>query len=389
MPRSFALARSVHTFFRWWESELASFLLPPDDDGRQRGKWLVVSLEGDRIRAFEEHGSKRRELGQRATGYALENNLALEDFISVVATSATKRRLPVAIRVAAENCLERNLTLPAAALRDLPRILALDLERSTPFQADQVLTCYATKAGARNPATIDVRQFVLKRDRLGRIPSMLDKAGVTVTRIDCWETDGQTGVPVNFLSVPVFGVAAQRRNVRLAQFTVAASLLFLFAAALVNISRLESHIAEVALQTEEARSAVAEIRKVEAMEAAAARNQQVLASMMSGQVSRAFLLDSLTRLVPDSDHLVELRIEGDQVSFSGFSVSTAALVPTIERSPMFAGVTLTAPVTRDRHTDSDRFSLTVQTTGHLKAISAGSAGTGINAPDPAKGREEG
>lgn len=389
MPRSSALTQSFRTLVRWWGSELADIFVPPEGDERQRGKWLIISIEKDRVDLFEEHGSKKRKLESCPVGSKQFLEAPLEKFISTVAAVSFKRRLPVGLRLAADECLERNLTLPVAARRDLHRILALDLERSTPFHAGQVLTAHMARQDAKDTANLQVRQFVLKRDRISQIRTMLKESGVEVSHIDCWDSDRSTAVPINFLAEPSSGLAAQRRNVRLIQATVAASIILLLAAAFVHISRLESNLSEVALHTEEARNAVAEIRKAEAMAAAAERDEQSLARMVAGQVTRSYLLETLTRLIPDSDHLVELRIEGTQVSFSGYSNSTAALVPAIERSPMFAGVKLTAPVTRDRETGSDRFSLTVSTTGNVKSISAGREGTRTDTTEAAKMKEEG
>ena len=362
MPRSFALTLPFSSFFGWWGRELADLLAPPRDDARLRGKWLVVSLEGDCVRLLEENGSDLRELGNWSHPVAQHPQPHRDDdFISAIAAHWAKRRLPVCVRVSTHACLERKSTLPVAALRDLHRILALDLEHATPFRSDQVLTAHTTKRNASTPAALDVRQFVLKRDGIGRIQALLDKAGVPVSRIDCWEEDRKSSVPVNFLADPGAGIAEQRRTVRYFQSTVTATVLLLLSAAFVHISRLEDRVADLVSQNEAARRTVAAIRQEEEKIAVAERDYKVLADMMTRHTSRPLLLETLTRLIPDSDHLIELRVEGDQVSFSGLSASTAALIPTIEHSPMFVGAKLTSPVTRDRRTGRDRFSLTVQT----------------------------
>ena len=72
------------------------------------------------------------------------------------------------------------------------------------------------------------------------------------------------------------------------------------------------------------------------------------------------LLDELTAVLPDGTWVENLDIKGKEIRIQGQSTQASALIGLVEESKWFRGATFLAPVTADRATGKDRFSLAAQ-----------------------------
>ena len=93
-----------------------------------------------------------------------------------------------------------------------------------------------------------------------------------------------------------------------------------------------------------------------------------------GQVPSIEVLEEISRVLPDSVWLSDLRIEGDTLDISGLAKSGAALPSLLEKSPLFADAALTAPLTLDPREDKERFSLRVRIKQPVAARQAAAGG---------------
>lgn len=341
----------IGRFLRWWRQELMGLL--PDRMTQSRaaaGRWLVLASGKDGPRLIEERGAKSRELTSAADPVRREQEIA--DALAQIAM--TGRRPHIGVRLAHDACFSRELNVPAAARGDLVRILALDLERSTPFKAADVLTAHQVLDRSPADGRLAVRQLIVKRTHIAEAQRPLLDAGLSPERVDCWEADGRRAESVDFLARPALSARPQSSASRL---LMVSALLLSLAAAHFGIERREAAVAALEAEAATLRGRLAALdrtrMKTEATHGAAAE----LAALARSEASRALVVDALTRLLPDSDFLTSLRIEGDAIEMQGFSASAAALVPLIERSEVFSQAVLTAPVTFEARLGKERFAL--------------------------------
>jgi Tfp pilus assembly protein PilN len=73
----------------------------------------------------------------------------------------------------------------------------------------------------------------------------------------------------------------------------------------------------------------------------------VLDNLRAGNWQKLYLLQQLTKLLPNGTWLQQLQISEDMVEINGYSSHAAELVPPLENSPYFTQVEFTAPITRD------------------------------------------
>src|SRR5262249_26816116 len=72
------------------------------------------------------------------------------------------------------------------------------------------------------------------------------------------------------------------------------------------------------------------------------------------------VIDALTKLLPDSVWLTDLRLENGVLDITGLAKSGAALLPLFEHSPLFADAAMASGVNFDPQENKERFSLRVR-----------------------------
>jgi general secretion pathway protein L len=123
----------MRSFFSWWFAQLAGLL--PDIVTR------VSSRPSDA--AIIEIDSRAASLWFRSNGTAVcaarasLSELGLGELARVVAAQNTKLSL-LLLRLPAEQMLQKRLSLPLAARRDLTNVLGFEIDRETPFAREEV-----------------------------------------------------------------------------------------------------------------------------------------------------------------------------------------------------------------------------------------------------------
>ncbi|SES28423.1 hypothetical protein [Rhizobium sp. NFR03] len=96
-------------------------------------------------------------------------------------------------------CLVRASTLPRQALRAARAILGHEMTESTPLRPEAVLWDWYVEAEDPVTGQLHLRQVVLGRDRIARITTVVEAAGLSLSRITVDGSQGR-GLPVDLLS---------------------------------------------------------------------------------------------------------------------------------------------------------------------------------------------
>ena len=78
-----------------------------------------------------------------------------------------------------------------------------------------------------------------------------------------------------------------------------------------------------------------------------------LDQIRSGEISKVEILEELTRLLPDTTWIWNLKYNGKEIELSGFADSASDLIPLLDRSPHFEKVEFLAPVTKEMQMRGD------------------------------------
>ncbi len=105
-----------------------------------------------------------------------------------VARLPRARRTSAVLRIPANLLLEQEIILPLAAEQDLQRVVTYEMDRLTPFRAEQVFwTCLAgLRDAARN--RLHVRLTIVPRRGVEPVLTALRQAGLIATRVEAGAT---------------------------------------------------------------------------------------------------------------------------------------------------------------------------------------------------------
>jgi general secretion pathway protein L len=347
-----ATGGGLTAFLRWWREELRG-LVPQQLRGRSAVK-ILIAIGQDGYRVFASAGGKLRP----ARGGA---DLSPRD--AVIAAGELARSDPAAlvgIRVPLASCFVRNVELPRNAQEDATRILDLDLERATPFKLKDVYGAALVEDNQERGPRVRVRHLLLKRQSVEAILGELKAAAVPVDFIDCWDEANGQSLPVNFLAAQQQAGAGSARGLSFAKMLlVLLALLGLSAIHFAN-SRYQTALETVQGQLAQARAQATSVRRALDTSEAALTEIGHLQNLKLATPPTVEVIDALTKLLPDSVWLTDLRLENGFLDITGLAKSGAALLPLFEHSPLFADAALSSGVNFDPQENKERFSLRVR-----------------------------
>jgi len=236
--------------------------------------------------------------------------------------------------------LFRDLVLPDLVRSDLEQALALQVSEHSPFVADDLV--WGWRALPREDGRLDVRVALTSRAHIGKHLAAVGMSGDE--RIEVWAGESAPIVIRGFSES-----SRERRESRQREYVFAAlALLILLLLALAatpfmlqreRIFDAQHRYAQLVNETAQA------VTDREALLKTSAR-LRVVKAQLQGQVDIPRLLDTLTRVLPDSAHLNRLEVTGRQVRIGGFAANAAALVEALGAQPGFHDVRTPSAISR-------------------------------------------
>ncbi|MGL4397055.1 MAG: PilN domain-containing protein [Hyphomicrobium sp.] len=348
-------------FFSWWAQELRGLVPVMRRDGHVAPKRrLIAAFGSDSVRWFE-------ETDQSLTAVGPDTAMTDLDSVRLTLTPPVSRHLntlPLGIRLDTSACYERRVELPEGARNDFARILSLELERVTPFRLKDVYTAYCDDRSKTPPkGKAALRQFIVKRELLDDPLESLRGQGLIVSFADCWDDTGSKPVPINFLAKSDAPQSAYSPAKSVAKLLCLACVCLGIAAFALAIFRYQA-----ALQTLDAEIAAAKTRTLALRQTLnraddVFKNAAALIDLRKRYGSTVEILDALSRLLPDTTYLTDLRLENGKMTLSGFTQSAANLVPAIEGSTYFEAAAMSAPVLFDASRNLEQFQIEAKLPG--------------------------
>jgi len=254
--------------------------------------------------------------------------------------------------------LTKLIDLPIIAEPDLESIVRLEAELNSPFSVED--TRYGYRILSRDELKLTL---ILAIASWRAIESHLDTMRAE-GRFDPGRTEVWAAHEGRLVQFEGFG-EAQRKAEYLANLTRSAAKIGLLSLAVALIfwwptgalSIKERQLQEMLAETE-----------MRAGTATAARNSLIdmedrLASASEFYADRLLYdqwLDQVAALTPDSAYFTSMNFDKDRLTISGQATNAAELQTTLANSEFLGEVTAPSAFTRDRRTDKERFTLTMQ-----------------------------
>ena len=369
-------ASGIGAFFRWWTGELARLVPAPARNAVARRRLRpVVAFDGDVATIFrplvtggalEMSELARVPLSGDAARVADAGRHAIDSLARLV-YGGTSGGVRVRVSLPPRSVLRRRLVLPAAIEENLRGAIGYDIDRLTPFKADEVYFDVAIVDRDPMKDTIDV-------DFAAALRSVVDEASA---RVVAW------GAEVATVSPDTAGdVAASRLNLvpdeaRAApptwsrwQLWAPLAALALLAGVAIVLPIWQKRDAAIALiaRAETARQQAAVSERLRADLDKAAADYNFALERKHAWPPMVKVLDSVTRALPDDTWLTQLdvrtvsrgRDRERELAMRGESGNAGKLIPILEESGLVTQVAPRSPTTKIQPGPGEIFDLSAQ-----------------------------
>ncbi|MGZ5030509.1 MAG: PilN domain-containing protein [Methylobacter sp.] len=346
----------VKKFFRWWLREL-DFLVP--EKVRQlvheKQGFIIVRPENDRLALTYVLNEKIEPLVK------LERNAAgIEQYKALRAKDERLAKADVILRLTGNEAIQKELALPAAVKENLSQVVAYELDRYTPFKAEQVYFAVKLMEGEHEPGQIRAMLVLTPRETLDALYEFIRAMDVSPLFVDYEATpndleqryDTYNLLPESLREKPA---AAPR----LIYTGLIAGILLMLGAALMLPVWFENQTVNT-LQ-EKIDAIEKDVKEVKAMQLeidAMIEETRLLIAEKNAAPTIVDMLNTLSMLIKDDTWLSYAQYADKNLQIQGESPSASALIGVLEDSKLFANARFVSPVTQDRVTGQERFQIT-------------------------------
>jgi general secretion pathway protein L len=343
-------------FFAWWGRSLAAWLPRAWRSvlGFDRGR-LLLGIDGDGLQLRLQDGDGLRDLGRMPLPAELE--VDGDDVLGAV-LSPSVAELPRWLLLPAGDCLRRRLVLPAAAAERLRDVVGFEIDRQTPFAAEDAAYDARLLSRRDGDGQLDVELVVVPRVVLDAQRNALGAQSRWLAGAD---VAGANGEPLGVNLLPPASRFAPSDPWRAWNLALAAVALLAIAAMLWQMldNRRTAADAFAVVADRQANAArnvsVQRQRLVDLVQ-----GQSFLDRSRSGRATAVEVLDELSRRLPDDTYLEKFAMEGDRITLLGLSHQASALIGRLEGSKLWRAPALTGALVPDPRTRRDRFTLVIE-----------------------------
>jgi general secretion pathway protein L len=357
----------LSTFLRWWGGELAS-MLPRS--------WRALFAEGQ-ARVFYVIGADALELRLEQAEAGCNTLLASIPLASEgdpgsipgqvlsaqvdTTLGANRGDRPRWLLLPGGQVLRRRIALPAAATERLREVIAHELDRQTPFRADQV--AYDCRVLGVDPVSkmAQVELLVLPKDKLDAALAPLGPLANRLSGVDARDEEGR---PLNCNLLPP--ERRQPRNRRMLWLHVGLAAIALIALVFALSQMLDNRRAavagleaQVAARHEQARQVGTLSRQLDQ----ASDSSNFLVRARAEKPPMLAVLADISARIPDTTWLERFSQQDRQLYLTGLSSDAASLVVKLQASPLLRTPALSGSVQPDAASKRDRFTLVAELAG--------------------------
>jgi general secretion pathway protein L len=331
-------------FFDWWVGQLRD-LIPEAWRGPAGGSDALIA-DASQPGLLTLH-RRRRGVLTRVSQVQRDNN-AIPSLRA--ALNGRPRGEPVLLRIAASLVLERAVSLPLAAERDLDRVLGYEMERLTPFTAAELVWAAAIQQRDRARARLAVRLTMVPRTAIDPLIQQLRDQGAAPDAIEATLPDGTRTLKLQHQRTTA-RIGFSNRSLAAA---AAAMVLFILASPFLRqsleLSDLQDRLDLMAPRIEQVNALRHRIAGATAGGDAVAAETRRLGDTLEA-------IAALTDILPDDSYLTEFTMRERKMTLSGLGASAPKLISGLSADPRIRNPAFTAPVTRSETNHDDVFAI--------------------------------
>jgi general secretion pathway protein L len=341
----------VREFFSWWFRQLAE-LLP---QGLRRSALTAVDAMVIKPIGPLGRGIEAVSVGLRRNG----KETALGRFglgaTDLAELPRTTGRASV-LRLSEHDVLGKTVTLPLAAERELDQVLGFEMDRETPFKAEEIYWNHRIERADRQNGRLSVRVALVPKENLAPLLTALGQFGIRPRRAEI--ADGPDAG--TYLPLEGDGARAHHASNRLIWSAAVCCAALGIAAVVTPFIRQELALASLGEQIAAGRTAAAEADSLHQEIDRLASSADFVESERDKAGRPLVVLVAATRVLPDDTYLTEMELQKRKVTLTGRSAAAARLIGPLAADGAFRNPGFAAPVTRVEALHTELFTINAE-----------------------------
>lgn len=347
----------VNKFFRWWLRELG-FLVPEKIRQlvNEKQGFIIVRPEGNQLAltyVANELAEPLAILERNASGIA--------QYKALLAKDERLAKANLILRLTAQQAIQKELVLPAAVKGNLFQVVTYELDRYTPFKAEQVYFSVKQLEAEHEPGQIRVMLVLTPREMLDALYEDVKAMGMSPLFVDYEAMPNDLEHRYEGYNLLRDTLREKTANTpRLIYSGLIAAVFLLLAAVLVSpvwfeyrsVNALQEKIDTLEKDAKDVKALQLEID-------AMIDETRLLIAEKSAAPTVVDMLNSLSTIMKDDTWLSYAQYSDGNLQIQGESPAASALIGVLEDSELFANARFVSPVTQDKISKQERFQITV------------------------------
>jgi len=349
-------------FWRWWSGELIVLVpqwLRQSSANAANGLLIEVTPQAVILRRWLKDSLTVQGRVDRQSGDHDTQSIAFQALFSKL----HKRDEQVALCLTDTQCLVKQVELPLAAAKNLRQVLGFEMDRHTPFKAEQVYFDFRVLHVENKKNQLVVKLVVAPRLEVDSSLDLLERWGAPVNAVYVAGIAVPNGDAINLM--PAERSTTQPSKLR---GTNAGLLLLMLILAMtaITIPIWQKRQAVIALLP------IVDRAKQQARETDALRREQErLAAEFNFMLDKKqtvppliILLDELSRLLPNDTWVQQFNLKGKELQIQGETGSSSKLIALIESTRILHDANFRSPLTKGIMPNTERYHLAAE----IKAV---------------------
>ena len=343
-------------FFRWWKRELA-FLVPEKirELVNDRQGFIIIRPEGSQlVLSYVSNGqSETLEMPESAARELTFQRLCEKD--------ERLAKAKVILRLTGHDAIQKELGLPAAAKENLDQVVAYELDRYTPFKAEQVYFAVKPLDVVNEPGQIRVMLILTTRELLDGLYDDIKALGLSPGFVDYEGSPNDLDdldYSYNLLPEKLRQKTAKLPGLMLWGLITLTGLLLM--AVIVMPVVLEYQTVNVLqIKTDALEKDAKKVKALQKEIDAVIDETRQLLKEKSATPEVIVMLNTLSALIKDDTWLSYAQYSDGHLQIQGESPAASTLIAVLEASELFENARFASPVTQDSISKLERFQITV------------------------------
>ncbi|WP_299178590.1 PilN domain-containing protein [uncultured Neptuniibacter sp.] len=343
-------ADQVQRFWCWWTGELGA-MLPESLLERFKAKRTYMVIELHPEQSAIRYGQKG-ELIQLATIDYEQGRLGSIPHL----TSESDHADEVICLLPPVLLLTKKISLPLVTASNIDNVLRFEMDRYTPFSADQVYYGYRIEPQKSGSKMLEITLSLIHKTQLDPLLDQFKQAGIRVNVVAPAADSSRELYSMNLLP--------QVKEKKTLAFSLPLKIVLILALLIFALFFLlqwqEQQVETLRTQSEIPRQKAEQAQQISAELKNLAESQQFLQNRKEATVSRLILLKDLTTRMPDHTWINNFQLDGSTLKLQGESNEASSLIGLLEDSTLLQNVRFSSPVTQNANSKKGRFAVIAQ-----------------------------